>query len=267
MRWLRTVIYGYGFFVFGLMCFCFLPIVLPLAFLPARVRKPLQRWIRAITHLSFVFVRWHCKLTGFATMKLFDQSRGDMSPLLVANHLSMFDIVLLFSYFPDIHTLVNAKFMSNPLLWPIIRACGYVALRTDSAAEGYQAYRELAAMLEAGERLVLFPEGTRSSDGRLGPLKSGPFRLAAELKIPMTPVFFTCNQPFLNRHSFIPREPGPVLLYAYIGPALRPATDQDMDAKSARTDFMQAYEAFTRSDLALAWNKASTHPHPSQHRG
>jgi 1-acyl-sn-glycerol-3-phosphate acyltransferase len=168
----------------------------------------------------------------------------------------MFDIVLLFSYFPDIHTLVNAKFLNNPLLWPIIRACGYVSLRTESAGDGYRAFDALAEILRSGGQLVLFPEGTRSSDGRLGPLKNGPFRLAADFQIPITPLLFTCNQPFLNRQAFFPREPGCVRLNAYIKPALRPTSGQPIEAKEARQDFIRAYEDFIRSDQVLAWNRA-----------
>ncbi len=267
MRWLQVINYCYGFFVFGLMCFLFMPITLPLALFPESMRRRVQPLIRAITHKAFIFVRWHCQVTGFARMELHDLSQGHDTQLLVANHISMFDIVLLFAFFPDIHTLVNAKFLNNPLLWPIIRSCGYISLRTDRPDEGFRTFQEMMEILQAGGRLVLFPEGTRSSDGRLGPLKNGPFRLAADSQIPITPVFFTSNQPFLNRRAFFPREKGPVLLRAYIMPACRMQAGEWQDARAARAEFIRAYEEFVRSDLALDWNRAGAVPISSSSQG
>lgn len=250
----RRLLYAYSFALFGFLCLIFCPFVLPLALLPARWSRKCRGLTRTITHKTFVFVRWHCNLSGFASMHLSDRSEGRRGLLLVANHLSMFDIVLLFSYFKNIHTLVNAKFTRNPLLWPIIRAAGYIPLRTDSPEDGSLAYEQLRELLRSGQHLVLFPEGTRSASGQLGPLKKGPFRLASELQIPITPIFFTCNQPFLNRRAFVPREPGGVKLEAYLMPQLDHGLD--FKAQDVQRDFLSAYEAFIHSPLALSWNRA-----------
>ena len=259
MRWFivwRKILYAYSFGVFGVLCLLLTPFAFPLALLPKGLRKPFQKVIRRITYMGFGFVRWHCHITGFASMRFIDHSGGRSSRLLVANHLSMFDIVLLFSFLPHVQTLVHAKFASNPLLWAIIRTCGYIPIQPTSSAEGVQAYQLLRESLLENHTLVLFPEGTRSEDGRLGPMKKGPFRLAAELQIPISPVFFTCTQPFLNRRAFVPREPGPVVLEAHVYPPLEPLEGRPLDAAEMRLAFEKAYADFICSDQVLAWNRS-----------
>ncbi len=258
MLW-RWILYLYSFGLFGLLCMLFIPLALPLAMAPSRWRESSQALARGIAHRAFIFVRWHCHISGFASMRLVDHTKGEgaRAQLLLANHLSMFDIVLIFSYFPDIYTLVNAKFMGNPLLQPIIRACGYIPLRTNHPEDGVAAYEKLFGVLHAGHRVVLFPEGTRSADGNLGPLKRGPFRLAADLQIPITAVFFTCNQGFLTRGSFIPKLPGPVCLEAHIMGRL----DRSHDSKALQAAFIKAYESFISGEDVLQWNRSKKEQH------
>lgn len=247
----RVILYLYSFAFFAFICLLFVPIALPSALAPQSLRRRLEPLARRIAHQVFAFVRWHCRLSGFATMRLIDHRQGSQSRLWIANHLSMFDIVLLFSFVPGIQTLVNAKFFANPLLWPLIRATGYIPLRVDRPADGVRAFTELEECLSRGQTVVIFPEGTRSADGRLGPMKKGPFRLATDHGIQPNFVFFTCNQPFLNRAAFFPKKAGPVILEAHLYAA--PAASE---GDSWLSVFLEEYKKFTGSRDALAWNRA-----------
>lgn len=249
----RVLIYLYGFFVFGLLCLLSLPLGLPLALLPLQWRRRLHPFTRHVVYQGFRFVRWHCRNTGFATMTLIDHREGPKSSLLIANHISMFDIVMLFGLIDGVQTLVHAKFAQNPLLWSTVRAGTYIPIDPSKPIDGLRAFEELEYSLKAGQTVALFPEGTRSKTGGLGRLKMGPFRLASDLKLVPDFIFFTSNQAFLNPAAFFPRGRGMVRLEAHIV-----SGDQALlagDEKSWQDHFLQKYSDFVRSDLALAWTR------------
>ncbi|MBC7531477.1 MAG: 1-acyl-sn-glycerol-3-phosphate acyltransferase [Oligoflexus sp.] len=249
----RVALYLYSFAVFGLMCVLFLPVAVPVSLLPKSWRLKCRPWVRTIVQKGFTFIRWHCRVTGFATMKVIDHRGDRRSPLMIANHLSMFDIVLLFGFMPGIQTLVNSKFAMNPLLRPTIQAAGYIPLDVKRPLDGVRAFEELEKSLGAGEEVALFPEGTRSETGQLSTLKKGPFRLAEELGIAPGYIFFTCNQPFLNRAAFFPRSGGEVVLEAHLFPPSEDLLGQD--AEAWKKDFIAKYQSFQKSSLALTWNR------------
>lgn len=62
------------------------------------------------------------------------------------------------------------------------------AFPVDIEARDSRATREVIRLLKAGEAVMIFPEGERSVDGRVGPFKPGTFRLAASLGVPVLPV-------------------------------------------------------------------------------
>jgi 1-acyl-sn-glycerol-3-phosphate acyltransferase len=249
----RVIVYVYGFCVFGVLCLLSLPWALPLALLPRASRQKFYPLVRHIVFQGFRFVRWHCEVTGFVTMTLIDHRQGPRSRLLIANHISMFDIVMLFGLIDGVQSLVHAKFAQNPLLWATVRAASYIPINPSKPMDGARAYEELEYSLKNGETVALFPEGTRSKTGGLGRLKMGPFRLAQDLGLVPDYIFFTSNQAFLNPAAFFPRARGKIRLEAHIfsGTEAPVASDE----KNWQNQFLRKYEEFVHSDLALAWNR------------
>lgn len=116
--------------------------------------------------------------------------RADPPQVLAANHQSLLDILALFAALP-----VSLRFVAKRELsqWPVfagaMRRAGHVFIdRTDRR-------QAVEAMRAAGERmgreglsLAVFPEGTRSDDGRLGRFRRGAFSLAIETGAELVPV-------------------------------------------------------------------------------
>ncbi|MCX6128254.1 MAG: lysophospholipid acyltransferase family protein [Proteobacteria bacterium] len=253
----RILIYGQGFAIFGLMCLAYLPLVSLIGILPKALQKKFIPTSRKLCHFGFRYVRWHCHYSGFVDMRCFNPHQVKAGQLLLANHLSMFDIVLLFSYFPNLNTLINSRICRHPLLGAIIRSCGYISLDLSDPIDGMRGFRALEEALKQGQQVVIFPEGTRSSTGQLGSLKNGPFRLAAMTSRSVTPIFFTSNQAFLNLAAFIAKEPGSTQLYAYIQAPLNCSNlnDRKREAQFLQSDFTEAYFRFIQSTEVLNWNR------------
>lgn len=106
--------------------------------------------------------------------------------VLACNHLSNLDPVLLGAVCPrQINYLAKIELFRVPLLGRLIRGYGAIPLRR--TASDPDAMRLAEAVLEHGQLLALFPEGTRSRDGQLKPFRFGAARLALKYDVPLVP--------------------------------------------------------------------------------
>jgi 1-acyl-sn-glycerol-3-phosphate acyltransferase len=105
--------------------------------------------------------------------------------LLVSNHLSHFDVFVLGVTVPRSLNYVARSSLFFPPLGPLIRSVGGFAIRREGI--GAEGLKETLRRLRAGGVVVLFPEGTRSRDGELAPLKPGIAALAARTRVPVVP--------------------------------------------------------------------------------
>ena len=139
-------------------------------------------WCRGITFVSGIRVAVQRKAE-------FDPSR---SYVLLSNHQSAMDIpILMTACFPTF----NVRFMAKESLfripfmgWAMSRT-GYIPIRRENARHSAEIFQEMIAAKEAIKySYILFPEGTRSEDGRMQPLKKGSIGLALRLGLPVIPV-------------------------------------------------------------------------------
>jgi 1-acyl-sn-glycerol-3-phosphate acyltransferase len=109
------------------------------------------------------------------------------SYLFAANHQSIYDIPILFWTLPlQVRILAKASLGRFPFLgWHLART-GHVLV--DRKNPGPQIFRKVRALIQAGVSLMVFPEGTRSRDGRVARFKGGIFLMAIEAGLPVVPV-------------------------------------------------------------------------------
>ena len=107
--------------------------------------------------------------------------------VVVCNHLSYIDPLLLISLFPRHTTIVKNRLFSIPIFGWMLGLSGYLP----ASSEGPQAERMVRRMeampgfLAGGGNLIVFPEGTRSRDGSVGALNAGAFKIARLCKAPV----------------------------------------------------------------------------------
>ena len=119
-----------------------------------------------------------------------DRLPRNQAQILVANHESWFDVFALAATLPVDYRFVGKKELSRiPLFGPAWLAAGHYAIdRSDRQAAITSLDRVGSRMREGGHTVVLFPEGTRSADGALGPFKKGAFVMAINAGVPIVPV-------------------------------------------------------------------------------
>lgn len=109
--------------------------------------------------------------------------------VFLANHQSLFDIPVLLASLPG-----QTRFMAKESLFRIpifgwaIRAGGFVPVDRQNRGKARQAFNAALDRAARGASVLIFPEETRSRDGRLLPFRRGGFLLALKLRLPIVPV-------------------------------------------------------------------------------
>jgi 1-acyl-sn-glycerol-3-phosphate acyltransferase len=140
--------------------------------------------------------------------------------LLVANHASFLDPPLLGSYCPrPVHFVMRSSLFG---FWPLrwwFRQVGVIALDREGSARGAFAAGEAA--LREGKVLCIFPEGTRTRDGRVGPFKRGLQLLVERTQATVVPVGLRGTYAAWPPHRRLPR---PRRLAVHFGSPCSPAS-------------------------------------------
>ena len=107
--------------------------------------------------------------------------------MLAPSHRSMMEITLLALVTKDrIRYMGKAEVFKIPVLGAIFRALGGFPVARDGTDR--KAVRDSMAMLQAGDRLAIFPEGTRQHGPKIQPLQPGAAYLALRANVPIVPV-------------------------------------------------------------------------------
>lgn len=137
--------------------------------------------------------------------------------LLAANHVSLLDPPVVGAGAPrPLHYMAKAELFGVPLLGRLIRSLNSYPVEREGADAG--ALRQALGLLKAGQALLVFPEGTRGTEGRLAPARAGAGMLAALSNAPVVPVYIQGTGRVLPRGANRPRR---AAISVWYGPPLR----------------------------------------------
>lgn len=109
--------------------------------------------------------------------------------LFMANHTSNLDPPLITPLLGRrIAIIAKQELFKIPLFGRAMRAGSFVAVNRADRRSAVESVTNAAHVLQSGLGMMVFPEGTRSRDGRLLPFKKGPFHLAMEAGVPVVPI-------------------------------------------------------------------------------
>ena len=228
-------VYQYGTMVLGLssfalVCLGSVPLFSLLYLLLPRARH--KRAARGVISRAFRFylliLRWTCA-TRCDTWEL-DALGEDVPLIVIANHPSLLDAVILLSRLPNAACIMKAGLLNNPLFGIAARMAGYA-----SNASASEMIASSCDVLADGAQLVVFPEGGRSREFPVSPFGSACTLLARATKTPIQTVFLDYSSPYLGKHWGLFSPPQlPLHIQARVGKRiapgeLRPSTLRELE--------------------------------------
>jgi len=122
--------------------------------------------------------------------------------VLVANHGSIADIGVLFPLFRQFKWVAKEEVFHIPIVGWAMRHAAYVPVRRGDRSSVEEMFRQCRHWLDRRISILMFPEGSRSPDGRIRDFKPGAFVLAREKKVPVVPIVVVGSDTILPKHSF-----------------------------------------------------------------
>ena len=118
--------------------------------------------------------------------------------LVVANHTSWLDGIILFTLIPNVRILVSTKYGKVPLVNRPMAWLGCIFVDRASRESVVASIEEMRETLKQGFPVAVFPEGKRAPIGRLRPFRDVYFRIAIEERVSIQPVLLHLSRPFLG---------------------------------------------------------------------
>jgi len=162
-----------------------------------------RTWLKRLKGL--VFFCYPTDITGMENIP-------EGPAIICANHSNFIDPVLIGEAFgPDhhIHFMAKEELMTKPILGKFIANLGSFGVERGSST-GIDAIRSTMKCVKSGDKVMIFPEGTRVEEDGMAYAKTGAVRMAAKLKVPIIPVYITRNKKFFRRCKLVIGVPMPV---------------------------------------------------------
>jgi 1-acyl-sn-glycerol-3-phosphate acyltransferase len=149
-------------------------------------------WGRAILFVSRIRV----------TVKGLENIDPSQSYVYMANHQSNFDIPVLLAHLPvQFRWLAKAELFRIPIFGRAMRGAGYIEIDRFNQKSAFESLNQAAGKLKNGVSIMMFPEGTRSRDGKIRPFKKGGFVMAIGSGEPIVPVIIKGTWPIMAKSS------------------------------------------------------------------
>lgn len=232
-----AMVLGLGFL--ALLCLLWLPFAMVLhALLPRRSGQPVGRLLIMAgfrVYLRFLTLFCACRFD----LSELDALRADKPLVLVANHPSLLDAVMIISRFPDMVCVMKAALMNNILLGAAARLARYIPNHAplDVVLRAREALRE-------GAHLLIFPEGTRTCRFPVDACTASAGLIAQRAKVPLQTLLIEFNSPYLGKVWPLWRRPElPLHFRIRVGRRFAPPADVAAFGGELETYFRSELEA------------------------
>ncbi len=168
-------------------------------------------WGRQSEIKAQVFPRWWgrilCLLAGVRVrVEGIENIDPEQIYIFAGNHSSQYDIFSFQGYFPhDFRWIAKKELFRIPVFGQAMRQAGYIPIDRSHGRQALKSLEQAAARITGGSSVLIFPEGTRSADGRLQEFKTGAVLLAIKARVPVVPLGFNGSYEVLPKGRLLPR--------------------------------------------------------------
>ena len=168
-------------------------------------------WMRKSEVKAQVFPRyWGRVLCWLAGVRVRVEGMENIVPgqtyIFAGNHCSQYDICAFQGYFPhDFRWIAKKELFRIPAFGQAMHRIGYIPIDRSHGRQALKSLDEAAGRIAAGSSVLIFPEGTRSANGRLQEFKTGAVLLAIKARVPIVPLGFNGSYEVLPKGQLLPR--------------------------------------------------------------
>lgn len=160
------------------------------------------------------------------------------SYVFVPNHQGAFDIFLIYGFLGrNFKWMMKKSLRKIPFVGKACESAGHIFVDRSNPKNMLGMVRQAEASLKDGVSLVVFPEGSRTRDGRLGSFKRGAFQMADDLQLAVVPV--TINGSF----EVLPRDAKMVCRHALTLTIHQPISPKGKGPENVKETMEEAYRA------------------------
>jgi 1-acyl-sn-glycerol-3-phosphate acyltransferase len=200
---------------------CTVLVILAIFIDPRRNDRP-QRWFfRNILRLAGVDFEVNCS-PGFDR---------DRTSLFVCNHVDIWDAFIIYSGIPQfVRGLENESHFKVPAYGWMMRRFGNIPVPPEGNLSAHKKLMKMTKKsLDEGVSLIVFAEGTRTLDGRVGPFNPGVFRMAIQFGYPIVPMSITGAYEFSRKGSWM-LYPSKITVYIHHSIETKGLSKDDVEA-------------------------------------
>lgn len=194
---------GRSILVFGLLyLFTFLMVIIALIMILLFLKRTIPFLMDFWANSIFFMMGKKVHLTGFENIK------KEENYILVANHSSLFDIVAIVSFFPTVTWFGHERLLRIPLFRRILKLTDYIPVKERNIRNTREMLDHLVKKSHE-HSVAIFPEGTRTLDGKINTFYKGFIYLLRASEIGILPVtlngFFTLKPKIRTHIDFSPK--------------------------------------------------------------
>ena len=196
----RVFATGLCFAVFSIGGLLFSFVVIPLISLATADHLVKRRRVRHCIHRTLRFFTGLMTVLGvieFDTHEARQALADHHGKVIIANHPSLIDVVVLISLMPDADCIVKNELWDNPCIGGVLKAAQYIS----NSGNVEQLMSSCQQSLDEGYSLIIFPEGTRTTPGEAMVLQRGASNIALRCKVALVPVLISCEPATLTKNE------------------------------------------------------------------
>ncbi len=187
----------YGLYAWTTFLVCVLVAFFCTLLVPELDRR--RRWVTACARAPFPLSGVKVEVTGLGNIP-------PGSSVVVANHASYLDGMLLQAYLPPRFSyVIKGEMQNTPVIGFLLRRIGSKFVERFDASGSARDARNLLKAAKGGESLAIFPEGTFIVNPGLGKFRRGAFAAAISGGAPLVPVVINGSRHILQAETFLPR--------------------------------------------------------------
>ena len=183
---------AFGWFLIG--CVILSVILLVLSLLPLKKRTKQKVMMSLISW----FIKSDYQTMWHVPTRWINKDNLDKPAILIANHASFVDLMVMIGSSNKLLLVTNDWVWNSPLFGFFIRYVEYIHAKDETSWD----LKKIQKKVDEGYSILIFPEGTRSLDGRMGRFKKGAFYLAEQLKLDIQPVILHGIHHALRKGDF-----------------------------------------------------------------